>query len=162
MSSVNPFATCILIVIQIFAGLLFLLGLSLLISGFRRRRIGDEPHCRKCNYILLYLQSLRCPECGTEISAQNTVIGEYRRRWGRTVTGLILMILACMPVVPSAWRAIETINWYHYKTASWVFADLDTSGMFAQAIADFDFGVVTLTLQLVITALNDILFTTKN
>jgi len=62
----------------IFVGIYFLI--SSLIS-FRRRCISVDPHCRICDYILLHLKSDRCPECGTTISPENTIIGKFQRQW---------------------------------------------------------------------------------
>ena len=65
----------------------------LLVSGLRGRRVGDEPRCGKCDYILLHLESQNCPECGTEISAANTVIGQRKRRPGQVVAGIVLLLV---------------------------------------------------------------------
>jgi len=126
-------------IILMFLALLLISGLYLLISGWRGRRVGDEPRCRKCEYILLHLTSDRCPECGTGISAESTVIGEYQRRWGRAVTGIVLLILACLPMVPPVRKALVAINWYSYKPASWVLRDLDSPGMFDMAAKELAF-----------------------
>ena len=32
-----------------------------------RRRVGREPRCHRCKYILLGITAERCPECGTVI-----------------------------------------------------------------------------------------------
>lgn len=68
-------------------------GLSLLVIGLRGRRVGDEPRCGKCEYILLHLESRNCPECGTEITPASTVIGQRKRRVGLVVAGVTLLIL---------------------------------------------------------------------
>ncbi|MCL2641449.1 MAG: hypothetical protein FWD53_11425 [Phycisphaerales bacterium] len=119
-----------------FVGPVLVVGLYLLISGSRARRVGTEPHCRKCEYILLHLESSRCPECGTTISPRNTIIGEHQRRWRRAVVGGILIILGCLPMVGPVREVFAAIPWYHYKPAGWVFADLDSSIMFDEAIAE--------------------------
>jgi len=126
----------ILLVLLFVAGLLFAVGLYLLISGWFGRWVGSEPHCRKCNYIILHLTSVRCPECGTTVSVENTIIGEHQRRPVRAVVGSILMILACLPMFPSVRNAFNAINWYHYKPASFVLADLDTPFICFHAIEE--------------------------
>jgi len=118
------------------AGLIMVFGLYLQVSGWRGRRVGTEPRCRTCGYILLYLQSARCPECGTAISAKNTVVGERQRRWGQIVAGGVLIILGCLPMIVAAKNAYDAINWYHYKPVSVVLADLDSPGTFDIALSE--------------------------
>jgi len=124
------------ILLLIFVGPLLVVGFYLLVSGSRARRVGTEPHCRKCEYILLHLESARCPECGTPISPRNTISGEHQRRWRRAVVGIILIILGCLPMVGPVREVFAAIPWYHYKPVGWVFADLDSSGSFDKAIAE--------------------------
>ena len=40
-----------------------LIGIWIIRKG-GRRRIGEQPHCRKCEYLLIGIESDRCPECG--------------------------------------------------------------------------------------------------
>ncbi|MCL2648888.1 MAG: hypothetical protein FWD61_18135 [Phycisphaerales bacterium] len=125
----------IAISILIFVALLLIVGLYLLISGWRGRRVGSEPRCRKCGYILLHLTSARCPECGTTISAPNTVIGEHQRRWGRATTGIILMILGCVPMMAPE---VRNNNWYRYLPASFVLRGLDFPATFQKSMWELE------------------------
>ena len=81
-------------------------AMYLLVSGLRGRRVGDEPHCARCGYILLHLESDVCPECGTGISPANTVHGQKRRRYGRAAAGLVLLALAFLPMLTPVTNAI--------------------------------------------------------
>ena len=44
----------------------------------RRRDIG-QPHCRRCNYLLVNLSADVCPECGLALTSRNRVMGRPRR-----------------------------------------------------------------------------------
>ena len=46
----------------------------------RRRQAIGQPHCRRCNYLLVDGGSLTCPECGIELSPRNRVIGPRYRQ----------------------------------------------------------------------------------
>lgn len=120
----------------IFLLLLLVPGLYCLIRGWRGHRVGDEPHCVRCGYILLHLTSTQCPECGTAISAANTVTGERRRRWGLLGTGVLLLTLGGLPLSTPAIDAFNAIPWYHYKPASFVFDDLTSPTLFPKALAE--------------------------
>ncbi len=68
--------------------LLLILGVILLALGIiltyreSSRRLGDDPHCRKCGYLLHGLESQRCPECGATLSPEAIARGA-RGRDGR-------------------------------------------------------------------------------
>jgi hypothetical protein len=72
-----------------------LLAVGLLYAG-RRRRVGDEPHCRGCNYLLHGIQSERCPECGTALWPLAIVRGEPTRRWAPFVAGWLMIVLTAL------------------------------------------------------------------
>lgn len=120
----------------LFSAVLGLPGVWLLASGWRGRRVGDEPRCAKCGYILLHLASFRCPECGTEISAGNTVSGEHRRGWGRMASGAVLLLVASLPLISPITKGVAAIPWYHFKPAGFVLDDVDVPGTYLKAITE--------------------------
>ena len=111
-------------------------AMYLLVSGLRGRRVGDEPRCARCGYILLHLESDVCPECGTAISPANTVHGQKRRGIGRSVLGLVLLTVAVLMVLAPVRSAIGNIPWYQYKPARFVLADLDVPAIYQKAMAE--------------------------
>ena len=55
----------------------------------RRRAIG-QPHCRRCNYLLVNLGADVCPECGIELTRRNRVMGRTRRT--RVAVTVVLLV----------------------------------------------------------------------
>jgi RNA polymerase subunit RPABC4/transcription elongation factor Spt4 len=114
-------------------GLLALLGVGVFIAGRRliRKRGqlvigGSDPHCKNCNYLLLHLQSDRCPECGTLLTEKNIVHGERSNGIGGLIIGTITILVSLRMMIPLPVAIFESIPWYHFKRAPWVLADLQT------------------------------------
>ena len=112
-------------------GFLFLsLGVILLGLGVgmtvreSRRRIGSEPHCRKCGYLLLGLESERCPECGAILSPDAIARGAPRPRWKALRPKWLLLVLFGLGLIVSQTPVLQSVNWYHYKPTWLVLRDL--------------------------------------
>jgi len=82
--------------------LFIVIGAFLLKRGWWPRRMGETPHCPKCDYILSGDQQ-RCPECGTPVESGNVVRGDRRRRvvmaaigGSIELLGLAVLILSCV------------------------------------------------------------------
>ncbi len=84
-------------------------GAALLVVGWRGRRIGDEPRCRKCLYILTDLPSAICPECGLDSSRRKPRRGIRKIR----VIPLLCGVLVLLPLA----GALAT--WWSHR-ATWV------------------------------------------
>ena len=102
-------------------------GALLLKFGARTRRVGDTPHCPRCNYILTG-QQVRCPECGTAVDARTVVRGQRRTRTGVLVTG-VFMISAGLGVmlIGTALSIIYRVDWNRHKPLRWLLADMGES-----------------------------------
>lgn len=100
---------------------------SLLLYAGRKRWVGDEPHCRKCNYLLLGLSSQRCPECGSELSGETIVLGESRRRGEAFLAGWLVMGLVGVIFFVGGIYQLGKVDWYHYKPTHFVLGDLHSS-----------------------------------
>jgi general secretion pathway protein G len=72
---------------------LILAGAVMVNEGSRPRRKGDWPHCRQCEYLLIGIQSERCPECGTPLIPGNILRGERGRPSGLAMAGVVAMLL---------------------------------------------------------------------
>lgn len=99
---------------------LFLAGLILLIRGLHGRRIGTDPHCRKCHYNLTGLTSRKCPECGTTLAPKTVLIGKPARRRGALATGLCLLLASATGLGLTGYGKLRTVNWYLYYPDSWL------------------------------------------
>ena len=89
-------------------------GCFLFVYGLRGRWVGDEPHCRKCNYNLTGLPSQQCLECGTDVSGKNVVIGRRHRRWRALVPAPLLLLVSITGLGLGAYGQAKGINWYAY------------------------------------------------
>jgi hypothetical protein len=99
---------------------------SLLLYAGRRRRVGDAPHCRSCNYLLHGLSSERCPECGSALSSDAIIYGEPRRRWKSFLAGWLVLLLLGILVFTGGISELQSVDWYHYKPAHFVLRDLNS------------------------------------
>lgn len=101
------------------AAVLGLVGFRQLDLGLRTRRVGSEPHCRKCEYDLrgLPADAERCPECGADLNAKHArVMGVPKRRTALAWRGLILLLIASVPAVhliqrisANGWLRVEPV-----------------------------------------------------
>lgn len=93
---------------------LALLGVPLVAVGWRGRRVGDHPHCRRCGFDLFGkpAESTRCGECGAELHLPRaTVIGVRRRRPALVVAGLALALAALIGAGRPAYDLARDPDW---------------------------------------------------
>lgn len=101
--------------------ILLFVGLVLTIIGLRGKRIGDDPHCRKCGYNLNGLTGTRCPECGASFADGRVKIGIRRRRFVPLVLGLCLLLLSFAGQGSRMYVDAKGVNWFRfYPTVSLV------------------------------------------
>lgn len=102
------------------------LGAWMLRRGWRGRRVGDHPHCRRCEFDLSGRPagSHVCPECGADVRQPRAVaVGErHRRPWLATAGGLVLLCgIAGFVFVGSGLS--KSISWERYKPVAWLIRD---------------------------------------
>ncbi|HMB95693.1 MAG TPA: hypothetical protein VKK61_06605 [Tepidisphaeraceae bacterium] len=90
------------------------MGIILLDRGLRSRRIGQEPHCRRCDYLLIGLSSNCCPECGAELSRRNIVHGNKRNQASVAWIGAAALVLGLTMAIGVITAGIVLPNFYHY------------------------------------------------
>jgi len=95
----------------------------------RRRYVGIEPHCRKCDYLLLGLESSRCPECGSHLSPSSIVFGQRTRRWKPFIAGWLLIAVFGSLLLIGAISALNDVDWYHYEPTYFVLKDAGSSNL---------------------------------
>jgi len=102
---------------------LLLGGGALLWLGLRGQRVGYEPRCRRCDYILTGTTSQTCSECGATIDDKGVVWGARRRIALAFVPGILAMILALTGAGIVGTGALQTVNKYRYYPFNWVMKD---------------------------------------
>ena len=112
--------------------LIALLGARLLYAG-RKQRVGNDPHCAKCDYLLIGLPNSsrglpvqRCPECGEILLLANVVYGEPRRNWRIFTAGWVLLIGVVILFCCTGVASLQDVDWYQYKPAHFVLNDLNS------------------------------------
>ena len=103
-----------------------LLGAWLLRRGWRGRREGDHPHCRRCEFDLFgrATDSDACPECGADIHEQHAIaIGERHRRPGLATAGALILLCGVAGSVFVGSHLSKGIAWERYKTVAWLIRD---------------------------------------
>jgi hypothetical protein len=99
----------------------------LLKIGYWPRRRGKSPHCRGCGYSVVGIDSAKCPECGSVLSARGAVVrGERRRRPGPAWAGAVLAVAAALLLGALASGRLRAIDWYSHRPTGWVTGDLSS------------------------------------
>ena len=101
-------------------------GVVLLVRGVRGRRVGDHPVCARCEYDLFGStpETTTCPECGADRTQPGAIrIGRRQRRRGSIIAGVILLLLALVPIGGLVSVLIGRVNWMQVKPVSWLRAD---------------------------------------
>src|SRR4051794_28007951 len=80
----------------------------------RRRRVGQTPHCRRCDYILIRTDG-RCPECGAELSPAQVVHGERRRRPAWVAAAGVLLLAGGAGVILPLAGVVGHVDWYRLR-----------------------------------------------
>src|SRR5262245_26880220 len=99
---------------------LFVVGAGLIVRGLVGRRVGDEPRCRRCRYIVKGVESGQCPECGLELGPRSIRVGLRYRRRGALALGAVALLAGggLSAAVVSGWAA--RTNLYQYLPTGWV------------------------------------------
>jgi hypothetical protein len=103
-----------------------LLGLGLLVRGWRGRRVGDHPYCRRCGFDLFgtYPDSTNCSECGADLSAPAKAkaidLGVRHHRYGLMLMGGMVFLPALLLSYAIGLGALEHLNWEQHKPVWWL------------------------------------------
>src|SRR5438034_10252686 len=92
-------------------------GIALAVSGWRGRRVGDHPYCRKCGFDLFGVaERSRCPECGADVTMPKaTRIGTRVRRRGMLVGGIAITVIAAATLVIVGTHVARSVPWIRYE-----------------------------------------------
>lgn len=110
---------------------LFLLALGCWLCYFsiRRKRKGNEPHCRKCEYQLtgIITEQACCPECGHDLSSPHAIIkGKRTTHWPLLWAGILLILITVAQFGRVAYQKYSPNGWIKLKPTSWVIKDAVT------------------------------------
>jgi hypothetical protein len=94
--------------------LVTLVGLLLVYRGLWGDHSKGRVRCPKCWYDMRgSLPRMTCPECGHD-AGQEGRLHNTRRRWGRAVVGILLVLLSAYPlhIVGGWWREQAVLRGY--------------------------------------------------
>lgn len=107
------------ILLYAISGLIFSLGLFLLLTALRGKRIDDHPWCRKCKFDLFGRSKdadNSCPECGCDLSRPNAVrVGQRQKRRGMLAFGLVILLLGVAGLGVNGYVDAVGIDWQRHK-----------------------------------------------
>src|SRR3954453_22290507 len=100
-----------------------IVGAAALWAGWRGRRVGDHPVCRRCEFDLFGKpdESRACPECGAELSKRRaTVIGVRQHRPGVLTCGAMLLLAGLSGGGAMGWTLANHIVAEAYEPTWWL------------------------------------------
>lgn len=101
-------------------------GIALTWIGWRGRTIDNHPICRKCGFDLFALdQAVKCPECGTNLSAKAIRLGHRALRRMPFVFGLLLLLPSLTIVAALGVATVKNVDLDRYKPVWWLLRDAD-------------------------------------
>jgi hypothetical protein len=94
-----------------------LLGLILLIVGWRGRRIDNHPLCRRCGYDLVASETaINCPECGADLWQPHAMrIGHRRKRKVALALGGLMLLATLGGGGVFGWAVAKNFDFNPYK-----------------------------------------------
>ncbi len=107
-----------------------LAGVMLAAIGLRGRRVGADPHCRRCGYNLTGVElesaAARCAECGVAVATPGAVRTGLRVRHYRLATaGAALFVLGAMSLSGTFAAVFYRIDLYRLKPVDMMLGDLE-------------------------------------
>ena len=91
--------------------------------GWRGKRVGDHPFCRRCGFDLFGKpgDSHNCPECGAPLSAKGAiVIGVRQRNTIALAFGVPLLLVGLVVGGAISWGMYRDVNWQQHKPVAWL------------------------------------------
>lgn len=115
-------------------GAALLVGVGLLLAGWRGRRINDHPMCGRCRFDLVGIHpgGSRCPECGAVLSgegARRRAVrnGLRRRRWLVVLAGLAFALASVSGFGWVGYREARAYDWNRAKPVWWILGEIESA-----------------------------------
>ena len=123
VNQVNVWETIVYYWSELTAAVPGLILLRILIRAARNRHEPGEQYCRRCDYNIRGLPGSQCPECGTQLTAENRIAGRSRRP-RLAVAGVLLVCVAgaygfAATRLPRQGSAGQWIDWRSISLADW-------------------------------------------
>lgn len=93
-------------------------GVVLILTGWRGKRLNDHPICRSCGFDLLGVlpDGITCPECGAGLKRPNACrIGERRKRWVAIWVGIAAVLLPAAMIGTVGFGILTGKDFNEYK-----------------------------------------------
>ena len=123
IGSVNIWAVLVYHWVEIAAAVIGVTVALMLWRVVRRRREIGQPHCRRCNYLLVNFSGTACPECGVELADRNRVMGRPRRWRIAMFSGLLAAVgagyLGGRSQLPREGQASTWFYWLSPRLYDW-------------------------------------------
>lgn len=105
--------------------LFVVLGLLLLVRGYRGKKTDNCPLCRRCGYDLSGCSEVStCPECGNSVAVpKGRRIGRRRRQRGLWIAGAVLLFLCALSAGVARWADSANFDWNTAKPFSVLLSD---------------------------------------
>ncbi len=115
---------------------LVVLGLLLVVFGWRGRRINNHPVCRQCRFDLDGIRELvTCPECGAGLKRPgSTRRGVRKRMWSAVTVGALMVLLPGSAIGVVLFAALTGVDSAAYKPV-WLLTFEARHGSIAQVKA---------------------------
>ncbi|MFG0250927.1 MAG: hypothetical protein ACF8OB_18735 [Phycisphaeraceae bacterium JB051] len=101
-------------------------GSWLCFYALRRKRKGDQPHCRKCEYQLtgIATEQTHCPECGQSLTKPKAIVkGKRKTHTPLLLTGILLILITVSLSSHQAYQTVQSNGWLKLKPTSWLITD---------------------------------------
>ena len=128
------------------------MALALLVAGWRGRRVGDHPYCRRCGFDLFgrATGSTVCSECGAELNrARAVVVGVRTPRWRVAWAGIALLVPGAVVAGLIGYGTLRGVDWQKQKPAWWLTREAESNDVatrdaaLSELIGRFSAGTLT-------------------
>lgn len=111
---------------------MLVLGVAMLVRGWRGRKVGSDPHCKRCGFNLIGLppDSTRCSECGADVGERGAIVHGHRtRRVGMMIAGACVALIPLLIFGTLAVSMARSTDLNELKPLWWLKRDADSTNV---------------------------------